>query len=180
MSTDCQKCCSCTDDQLVLTDMWNCKYINLVKTFLNQSYYGDRCLAETTEKLFLHNAMFWLFQTNNGPTFPLNEYAGTGCKASTLMDTFPSSVCTDVVCDMIKKLEDLLGSCCTLSEGVKIGYCERGSKGEWEADYNNGLGYQVTDIVFFANQYWRNIIPNNIQSPSNNQVTSGWEICQNV
>ena len=171
----CSTCCDCTIDQLALIKMWNCTYVKLTEAFLNQSYYGDRCLKDTTEKLHLFNSFFWLFQTNNAPTYPLNKYKGDGYCSTKLMDTFSHTICQEVTCDMLYKFDELIGSCCLLQENEPLTYCELNSMGLWEVNHNN-IGYQLNNIVKYGDKYWRNIDPNNTNTPSLG-VNSGWVIC---
>jgi len=171
----CSDCCDCTIDQLALIKMWNCTYVKLIETFLNQSYYGDRCLADTTEKLHLFNSFFWLFQTNNAPLYPLDKYKGVTYCGSKLMDTFSHTICQEVTCDMLYKFDELIGSCCVLQENEPLTYCELNSIGVWEPNYNN-VGYQLNNIVKFGDKYWRSTEPNNTNSPSLS-VNSGWVVC---
>jgi hypothetical protein len=172
----CNSCCDCENDQLLLTEMWDCTYLNIAQTFLNNSYYGEKCLPETLNKLHLFNAMFWLFQTNSAPEFTLNNYKAANC-SSLLHDTFAHTVCTDITCELLQKFNDMIGSCCVLQKGEKFSYCQLASKGDWESYYNSGAGYQINDIIAYGNIYWKNTIPNNLLPPSNNEITNGWTNC---
>jgi len=174
---DCSDCCNCTPSQLTLVKMWNCTYLKLVESFIRSSEYGDSCLEDTIEKLHLYNSMFWLFQTNNAPTYPLNKYNSNNCSASGLMDTFASAVCEEVTCDMLNKFDHLIGTCCKLQIGEKFSYCELASKGNWVEKYNSEGGYQINDVIFYGNQYWVNTLSNNLNRPTSNPTTSGWEVC---